>query len=299
MPGLRDLRRKVKSIKSTQQITKAMKMVAAVRLNRAQTRILSARPFAEKMKELFADLCTLLEKEEKETYSHPFLSPPSGSEGRFGLVVITGDKGLCGAFNTNVLNKALGFVSERGVEKAVVFPVGKKGRDFFRRTSLRVREEYVGVFGRLSFAHAELIGKPVMEAYLREPLGSVYLVYNQFKSLVQQKLVVEKLLPIDLAGLGSGADHPGTFSRDFDYLYEPEKPRLLDALIPRFVKAQIFRALLESAAAELAARMSSMDQATRNASDFISSLTLTMNKVRQATITKEIAEVVGGAEALK
>jgi F-type H+-transporting ATPase subunit gamma len=291
MASVRDLRRKVKSVKSTQQITKAMKMVAAARLQKAQLRIMSARPYAEKMKALVADLRRQLSHNGAEAaYTHPFLSDPVTPTGRVALIAITGDKGLCGSFNTNVLRRSAEFVSAHPGTQ--IYAVGRKARDIFKAMGLDVKAEYVGIFSRLSSAHAELIGKDVMEAYLKGSFDSVHLVYNQFKSLVQQKLTVEQLLPIG---------EPTAPQRDepAEFLYEPAQKGLLDALLPRFVKGQIFRALLESAAAELAARMTAMDAATRNASDLIESLTLTMNKVRQAGITKEISELVAGAEALK
>jgi F-type H+-transporting ATPase subunit gamma len=292
MPSVRDLRRKVKSVKSTQQITKAMKMVAAARLQRAQGRILAARPFAEKMRSLVSDLRRQLSQEPVESgYTHPFLAGPTPPTARTGLIVITADKGLCGSFNTNVLRRAVEFIGQHPDVR--IFAVGRKARDFFRSARKDLRGEYVGIFSRLSFAHAELIGKGVTEAYVKERWDSVHLIYNEFKSLVQQHLVVDQILPV--------VESPGASpqSEATDFLYEPVREKLLDGLLPRFIKGQIFRALLESAAAELAARMTAMDAATRNASDLIESLTLTMNKVRQAGITKEISELVAGAEALK
>jgi F-type H+-transporting ATPase subunit gamma len=292
MPSVRDLRRKVKSVRSTQQITKAMKMVAAARLQRAQGRILAARPFAEKMRELMTDLRRQLSREEGgAAYSHPYLAAPQEPSGRVGLIAITADKGLCGSFNTNVLRKCAEFISKR--PGTLVFSVGRKARDLFRGLPCETRGEYVGIFSRLGFAHAELIGKDVMEAYTGERLDSVQIIYNEFKSIVQPRLVVDQLLPI---GDVIPRESEGEIS---NFLYEPGREKLLDALLPRSVKAQIFRSLLESAAAELAARMTAMDAATRNASELIESLTLTMNKVRQTGITKEISELVAGAEALK
>jgi len=298
LPSVRDLRQKVKSVKSTQQITKAMKMVSAARLQRAQARILAARPFANEMETLLRNACLQLFSDDRRLCDHPFLFSQEGSQGRLGVVVVTADKGLCGSFNTNVLRRSVEFISKQGMKEIRLFAVGRKGRDFFRGAKMAIADEYLGIFGRLSFAHAELIGKAVMKAYTDTPLEAIYLIYNEFKSLVQQNLVIRKLLPVSADELKhSGGDEENR--SPIDYLYEPDQQQLLDALLPRFIKSQIYRALLESGAAELAARMTAMDSASRNASELIDSLTLTMNKVRQAVITKELSELVAGAEALK
>jgi F-type H+-transporting ATPase subunit gamma len=300
MPSLRELRRKIKSVKSTQQITKAMKMVAAARLRRAQGRILGARPFAVKMQELLSDVLHQmadvnrdreLSAEELSRVTHPlFQTRTAGSRG---LLLITADKGLCGAFNSNLVRKALEFIRENEGRSVVLFCVGRKGRDFFRRLRVPIRQEYVNIFNRLSFAHAEVIGRDVQEFFLSGEGQDVTLIYNEFKSVIQQKLVRAPLLPLT-----------PTFERSerslaADFIYEPRREDLLEALLPRVLKAQIFRALLESSAAELGARMSAMENASRNAKDLIDGLTLTANKIRQAAITKEISEIVGGAEALQ
>ncbi len=293
MASLRELRRKVKSVKSTQQITKAMKMVAAARLRRAQARILSARPFAKEMETLLADVLSSLAGQEKEgvpTAVHPLVRKKA--DGVRGLLLVTADKGLCGGFNTNLIKKALEFLRENEGRKVVLFCAGRKGRDFFRRMNLSLGGEYVNFFNQLSYAQAELIGKDVTDFFLREDVQDVTIIYNEFKSAIQQNLVRAPLLPLTPpAAPAKGPEAP-------DFIFEPRKEALLDALFPRYLKAQIYRALLESFAAEMGARMSAMESATKNAKELISGLTLMANKIRQAAITKEISELVGGAEAL-
>jgi F-type H+-transporting ATPase subunit gamma len=286
MASLRDIRRKIKSVKNTQQITKAMKMVAAARLRRAQGRIVSARPFAQKMEQLMADLLVRIEGEE----DHPLFKNLEGP--RRLLVLMTSDKGLCGAFNTNLIRETVRYLRKYGTENVTLFIVGRKGRDYFRRIGVRIAKDYVNISNNLGFLHAEIIVKDVLDAYAGEPFAAVDVLYNEFKSVVQQKVTVKPLLP--LAAVQGGP--PGVQT---DFLYEPAKEKLLEGLIPRFLKAQVFRELLESAASELGARMAAMENATRNASELIDSLTLTLNRTRQASITKEILEVVSGAEALR
>jgi F-type H+-transporting ATPase subunit gamma len=286
MASLRDIRRKIKSVKNTQQITKAMKMVAAARLRRAQGRIVSARPFAQKMEQLMADLLVRIEGEE----DHPLFKKREGP--RRLLVLMTSDKGLCGAFNTNLIRETVRYLRKYGTENVTLFIVGRKGRDYFRRIGVRIAKDYVNISNNLGFLHAEIIVKDVLDAYAGEPFAAVDVLYNEFKSVVQQKVTVKPLLP--LAAVQGGP--PGVQT---DFLYEPAKEKLLEGLIPRFLKAQVFRELLESAASELGARMAAMENATRNASELIDSLTLTLNRTRQASITKEILEVVSGAEALR
>jgi F-type H+-transporting ATPase subunit gamma len=299
MASLRELRRKVKSVKSTQQITKAMKMVAAARLRRAQSRILSARPFAMEMETLLADVLLRVADGNKDgvldasELVHPLLK--KRETGVRGLLLITADKGLCGGFNTNLIKKALEFLRENQGKKVVLFCAGRKGRDFFRRMNLTLGGEYVNFFNTLSYAQAELIGNDVMEFFRREDTQDVTIIYNEFKSVIQQKLTRATLLPLTPpvpAAKPQAAEAP-------DFIYEPRKELLLDALFPRYLKAQVFRALLESFAAEMGARMSAMESATKNAKELIGGLTLLANKIRQAAITKEISELVGGAEALQ
>lgn len=300
MASLRELRRKIKSVKSTQQITKAMKMVAAARLRRAQSRIVSARPFAVKMQELMSDLLYQqvdtdkdgqLSNEERTAFHHPLMEKKTS--GARGLLLVTADKGLCGAFNTNIIKKALEFLSRNANEKVVLFCVGRKGRDFFHRLrSVEFRGEYVNVFNKLTYAHAELVGNDILKFFLKDGGKDVTIIYNEFKSVIQQKLVELPLLPLTPVTERSAS------SLTADFIYEPKREELLESLLPRYVKAQVFRALMESAAAELGARMSAMENASRNAKEMIESLTLTANKIRQAAITKEISEIVGGAESL-
>ena len=298
MASLREIRRKIKSVKSTQQITKAMKMVAAARLRKAQARILSARPFAQKMEELMSDLLVKV----MGNTTHPLFETRSST--RRALLVVTSDRGLCWAFNTNLIREAIKYLQKYGSENVDLYVVGRKGRDYFRRMGALVAKDWVNIANNLGFVHAEVVTHDLLKAYAAgvRPLpnmGSdpsrivaVDLLYNEFKSVIQQRLVVKTLLP--LAPLPN-EPHPAWP----DFIYEPVKEILLEAVIQRFLKAQVFRVLLESAAAELGARMAAMDNATRNASELMSSLTLTMNRTRQASITKEILEVVSGAEALK
>ena len=289
MASIRELRRKVKSVKSTQQITKAMKLVAAARLNRAQERIIAARPFASRMENLLQELSFLTrEKKEESLAAHPFLAPRKGN--RVDLVLVTADRGLCGGFNANLIRKAVQFLRENETSDIRVWLVGKKGRDFFRRFYKKIENEYVNIFQRLSFQQADIIGDDLMKTFLESDTRSVIFLYNGFKSRLQQDLTLKTLLPIT---------EPPSMKPEWDFIYEPSRPEILEELLPRYVKAQIFRILLESQSAELAARMAAMDSATKNAKELISSLTLTMNKVRQAAITKEISEIVGGAEALQ
>jgi F-type H+-transporting ATPase subunit gamma len=299
MPSLREIRRKIKSVKSTQQITKAMKMVAAARLRRAQARILSARPFALKMEELMSDVLHQMadvnrdmdvSAEELARLSHPLLEKKT--EGPRGLLLVTADKGLCGAFNTNLIKKALEFLNENQGTPVVIFCAGRKGRDFLRRFKVDIRGEYLHIFNRLSYINAEVIGRDVLDFFLNKGGRDVTIVYNEFKSVIQQKLVRRTLLPL------TPAPERSAKSAAAEFIYEPRREELLEALLPRYVKAEIFRALLESAAAELGARMSAMENASRNAKDLIEGLTLHANKVRQAAITKEISEIVGGAASL-
>jgi len=289
MASIRELRRKVKSVKSTQQITKAMKLVAAARLNKAQERILMARPFVNKMEQLLNRLAYLNRNAEGELiYKHPFLEKREGR--RIDLVVVTADRGLCGGFNANLIRKAIHFLQDHKEDQVHLWVIGKKGRDYFRRFNIPIEKEYVNFFQRLGSQQAEIIGKDLMDVFSSTETTQVIILYNEFKSRLQSRLVGKTFLPI----LNITEIKP-----EQDFIYEPSKESLMEELLPRYVTAQIFRILLESQSAELAARMAAMDSATNNASDLIYSLTLTMNKVRQAAITKEISEIVSGAEALQ
>jgi len=289
MPSLIDIRRRVRAVKSTQQITKAMKMVSSSKLRRAQERIMRSRPYAQEMLRVFNKLATRTEQAK-----HPLLNDDPLAA-RTLLVVITADRGLCGSFNTNVAKAALQFTIEQpkapdGRDIAMAL-VGRKGRDFFMRRGFDVLYEEVGLFQNVKWSHAQAIAQTAIKEFLGPDVSSVYLVYNEFKSVISQRVVIEKLLPIPRLETETPA------LQGADYLFEPDPAQLLNTLLPLHVAVQINRALLESAAAEHAARMQSMDSATRNAKDMVDRLTLYMNKVRQAAITREIIEVVSGAQA--
>jgi F-type H+-transporting ATPase subunit gamma len=288
MPSLLDIRRRVRAVKSTQQITKAMKMIAASKLRRAQSRIVNARPFAQQMLRVLNGLATRV-----DAASHPLLVHHGQDEGPVLLIVISADKGLCGGFNTNIIKQAGKFIGQDPDREVVLGLVGRKGRDFFARRGFDVRFEDVNLFNALSYSHAEAIAKIAIEEFVERRVSSVYLVYNEFKSVMQQRVVVERLLSIPRLE----DDETAASDIPVDYLYEPTQERIFNELIPHHVDIQIYRALLESAAAEHAARMMAMDAATRNSGELIDELTLHMNKVRQASITREIIEVVSGASA--
>ena len=297
MPSLLDIRRRVRGVKSTQQITRAMKMVAASKLRRAQDRIMNARPFARQMLQVLNGLAMRV-----DSSLHPLLAvrDQSHGDGRTLMFVITADKGLCGSFNTNIVKAAGGFIADDPDREVALGLVGRKGRDFFKPRGFDVRYEIVNLFAGLRYDDARAIAEVAIEEFTTEPIDAVYLVYNEFKSILQQRVVIERLLPLArLNEAGDDArDAAGTETLSIDYLYEPAPEEIFNGLLPRHVEIQIFRALLESAAAEHAARMMAMDAATKNSAELIDELTLYMNKVRQAAITREIIEVVSGAEAL-
>jgi F-type H+-transporting ATPase subunit gamma len=287
MPSLIDLRRRIRAVKSTQQITKAMKMIAASRLRRAQERVVSARPFAQRMLKVLNGLVSRVEQD-----THPLLRVATPANARPLLIVISADRGLCGSFNSNIIKAAGQFIVKEGQGHQVALGlIGRKGRDFFRRRGFDVRYEAVGIFQRLSFDDAVAIADAAIEEFTSERASSVYLVYNEFKSVMSQRLVVERLLPIPRLE-GEEAAGPTT-----EYLYEPSPAEIFKDLLPRHVQVQVYRALLESNAAFFAAQMTAMDAATRNSAEMLDNLTLYMNKVRQAAITREIIEVVSGAAA--
>jgi F-type H+-transporting ATPase subunit gamma len=292
MPSLIDIRRRIRAVKSTQQITKAMKMVAASRLRRAQERTLNARPFAQQMLRVLNRVASQV-----PTTIHPLLAEAGAAApaGRPLLIVVTADRGLCGGFNTNIIKEASKFISASADREVALGLVGRKGRDFFKRLGFDVRFEDVGVFQHVTYDHAQAIAKAAIEEFTTENVGSVYVVYNEFKSVMQQRIVVERLLPIPSEDVLA---EPGAELSPTEYLFEPVPADIFRDLLPRHVEVQIFRALLESAAAEHAARMTAMDAATKNSAEMIENLTLYMNKVRQAAITREIIEVVSGAQAL-
>ena len=290
MPSLLDIRRRIRAVKSTQQITKAMKMVAASKLRRAQERIQHARPYANQMRRVLLSLVTRV-----DPAAHPLLDerPVPKAGGRALLFVITADRGLCGSFNTNVIKSAGAFITEHRGASVALGLVGRRGRDYFGRRGFDTLYERVNLFSTLHFDNAREIAKAAIEAFVGGKVDSVHVVYNEFKSVMQQKVVVERLLPIPRR------DPPQELlaAPPVDYLYEPAPDQLFAHLIPSYVEIQLFRALLESNAAFFAAQMTAMDAATRNSGEMIESLTLYMNKVRQAAITREIIEVVSGAQA--
>ncbi len=290
MASLQSLRRKIASVKNTQKITKAMKMVAAAKLKRAQERILTSRPYAHQLREVMSNLSQRVNRA-----SHPLLSRRDGNT--LELLVVTSDRGLCGAFNTNILRRAVEFLEDqRSLGKQVsVSLIGRKSVDFFKRRDWPIRQEWPGVFDRLSFEHALDIGQNVVSQYHAGTFDHLYVVYNEFKSAMQQEVIVEKLLPIE----SLQAQEDDAPSMGGGYLYEPDEGELLETLLPKHFEIQTYRTLLESAAAEQAARMTAMDGATRNAGELIKKVTLFYNKTRQAAITKELMDIVGGAEAIK
>jgi F-type H+-transporting ATPase subunit gamma len=286
MPSLIDIRRRVRATKSTQQITKAMKMVSSSKLRRAQERIVRSRPYAQEMLRVFNSLASRV-----DAGAHPLLTDDPLAA-RTLLVVISADRGLCGSFNTNVIKTTAQYITEHpgdpGREVALAL-VGRKGRDFFQRRGFDVKYEEVGLFQNVKWAHAQAIANTCIREFLGPDVSSVYLVYNEFRSVISQRVVVERLLPIPRLEPAAGSH--------VDYLFEPSPAELLDTLLPFHVAVQVNRALLESSAAEHAARMTAMDAATRNAKEMVDRLTLYMNKVRQAAITREIIEIVAGAQA--
>lgn len=297
MANLLDLRRRIKSVKNTQQITKAMKMLSAVNLRRAQERVTNARPFARKMTEVLTELAAHTD----ENYHHPLLDR-RGDE-RYLLVLITADKGLAGAFNANLIKAAQAFIREHAGKTVELMAVGRKGRDFFRRRDIQIVREYIGLTGkgRVSYEEAaEMAGDITRRFTEDETIDKVFLLYNEFRSVLQQRVVVEQLLPVsrveESAGEGTDAasGEPQTF---VEYVYEQPPEEIFSRLLPRLIETQVFRALLESIASEQGARMTAMDAASKNAGDLIGALTLNMNRIRQAAITKEIIEVVSGAAA--
>ncbi|MBI2385514.1 MAG: ATP synthase F1 subunit gamma [Elusimicrobia bacterium] len=301
MASLRELRSKIKSTKSTEQITKAMKMVAAARMRKSQLAILAARPFASKMERMVRELALLEVRADlaakQAVQIHPFFDKrPDGAEL---LVLVTGDKGLCGAFNSNVIRAALEWFRQRRGRKVYCVAIGRKGRDLVARLKgqeIEMVSELVGVFPKITFAHAELAGQAVIDAYLNKGVASVTVLYNEFKSVATQRLLTAALLPIPVPEAAPEAG--GEAAPLPDYGFEPGRQALLAELLPRHIKAQFYRILLESQAAELASRMNAMDSASKNAKEMREGYVLDANRTRQAMITKEIAELVGGAEAL-
>ncbi|MGB9464415.1 MAG: ATP synthase F1 subunit gamma [Candidatus Acidiferrum sp.] len=289
MPTLLDFRRRIRSVKNTQQITRAMKFVAAARLRRAQEAALAARPYAKELARVLRSIMSRIEQPE-----HPLLA--HRPEEKILVIVLTGERGLAGAFNSNILRKANELFRPNKGKKLSVIPVGKKGRDALKKAGFHIAAEYVNVLARVNFGTARDIASVVTDLYAKEEADAVYIVFSEFKTVMTPNLVLEKLLPV----AAMRADEESASEKEstqVDYIYEQPKEKLLDKLLPRYIETQILRAMLESSAAEHAARMTAMESATQNAGDVIEALTLHMNKVRQAAITKEIIEIVSGASS--
>ena len=288
MPNLIDLRRRIRSVKNTQQITSAMKMVSAAKLRRAQDRVIAARPYAALMSDMLGSILVQL-PDDSSVFEHELLR--RREEKRIAILLISADKGLCGAFNSNVSRFATHFLSENPDKEITLQCVGRRGRDFFRRKRVSITREWVNLFARpIEFSQAKQIASDLMQRFREKETDVIYLLHNEFKSTLAQTVVFRRLLPIQPA--------EGDKSAAVDYIYEQPPEDLFETLLPRCVEINVYQAMLESAAAEHAARMTAMDAATRNAGEMIDKLTLHLNRVRQASITKELIEVVSGAEAL-
>jgi F-type H+-transporting ATPase subunit gamma len=289
MPNVLDLRRRIRSVKNTQQITRAMKMVAAARLRRSQERVVNARPYAAQMLSVLGRVAARVAAGDRpDEPLHPLLAERPAK--RVLLVLITADRGLCGAFNANLIRAAQSYLARHHDEEVSLIVVGRKGRDFFRQHQVPMRGDYVNLFNRLEFSQAQEIAGQIIELYTTEAIDAVDFIYNEFKSIMAQRLAVERYLPVKPITPPEG-------QAVIDYIYEQSPQEIFNSLLPRYVETQVYRALLESQAAEFAARMTAMDAATNNAGDLIDSLTLYLNRVRQAAITKEIIEIVSGASA--
>ncbi|MGB9731675.1 MULTISPECIES: ATP synthase F1 subunit gamma [Calditerrivibrio] len=285
MPGMRDIKRKINSVKNTQKITKAMKMVSAAKMRKAQDAMNAAKPYARKLTELVNSIGSRVSKE-----MHPFLQPKEEVKS-IGVIVVSSDRGLCGAFNNNIIKTFSNFVKQQSDKQIKVITVGRKIDDYVRKRKYNILDSYITFGGRVRYDDAVAIGEKVNEYFISDEIDELYLIYNEFKSIVYQTPKVIKLLPVSL--------EEGTEMDAVDYLFEPNPASLIKEILPKFLNFNIFSVLLESTAGEHGARMAAMDNATRNAGEFIRKLTLTYNKARQAAITKEILDIVNGAEALK
>jgi len=286
MPSLIDIRRRIRSVRSTQQITKAMKMVSAAKLRRAQERVLQARPYAGLIRDMLASVVSRVPVG-VDGAAHPLLE--RRGENRILLLLLTGDKGLAGAFNTNLIKASQAFLAERAAARVELELIGRKGRDYYRRRQVTVSGEHINVFAKVDYGVARGIARKAIDRFTAAEVDAVYLIFNEFKSVLSQKLTIDRVLPLEAPSAATGP---------VDYIYEEPAEQVLATLLPRYVEVQVYRAMLESAAAEHAARMTAMDAATTNAGEMIDKLTLFMNRVRQASITKEIIEVVSGAAAI-
>jgi F-type H+-transporting ATPase subunit gamma len=285
MPSLIDIRRRIRSVKNTQQITKAMKMVSAAKLRRAQERVVASRPYADMLGQVLANVAAAASGADDIAGSALLKGRP---ENRIQIVLLTSDRGLAGAFNSNLIKSAQQLVRQHGSARFEFEIIGRKGRDFFKRREMTISGEHLGILNKPAYSDAAAIARRTVERVENDEIDAVYLVYNEFQSVISQKLTVRKILPVT-APEGEAVD----------YIYEEPADQLLGSLLPRYVEVQIYAAMLETSASEHAARMTAMDAATSNASDVIEKLTLYMNRVRQASITREIIEVVSGASALE
>ncbi|HEX2835805.1 MAG TPA: ATP synthase F1 subunit gamma [Thermoanaerobaculia bacterium] len=286
MPSTIDLRRRIRSTKNTQQITKAMKMVSAAKLRRAQERMLAARPYSAALRQVLASLATRV-----DLAKHPLLGERE-TESKVLLLVVTADRGLCGAFNANILRAAQNAISEHhNWQHVELLPIGRKAIDFFKRRPIPIRRQGAHVYQALSLDTAREISNGIIEDFVSGEFDAIYVLYNEFKSVIAQRVTLERLLPLPRPTVE--ANEPPAI----DYLYEPGPEAILADLLPKHIEFQLYRVLLESAAAEQGARMTAMEAATKNASEMIGHLTLTYNRIRQASITKEIIEIVSGAAA--
>ena len=287
MATLRDIKNRIKGVQNTQQITKAMKMVAAAKLRRAQDKVINARPYARKISDLFTHLVT------EEDLNNPFIFERDAKN--IALVVVTADRGLCGAFNTNIIKEATHFIEDNSQTTAVnVYCLGKKGFDYFNKRDYDVVDKKTGLFSTLEYSSALDITNELIRMYLDSTFDKILIIYNEFKSIIQQKIVVEQFLPIPISKKTNDEKKKEPY-----YIFEPDQKSIFEYLLPKHLKAQMWRILLESNAAEFGARMTAMDNATTNAKELIRTLQLKYNKERQAAITKEILEIVSGANALK
>jgi len=287
MPNLKDIKRRIRSVKNTQQITKAMKLVAASKLRKAQHAILEARPYAIKLMDVLNHLAARCNSD-----LHPLLEVREGNKHLF--LIITSDKGLCGGFNGNIIRKTAEHLKVNPQNENSLIIAGKKGNDIFRNRPVKIVEEHIGWSKNFNYLKAQAIGENLAMLFSEKKVDKVFMIYNEFKSVMAQEVIVEQLLPIVPENLEHKKD-----SFAVDYLYEPDEGAILDELMRRYMTVEVYRAFLESSASEHGARMTAMDNATRNAGEMIGDLTLTYNQARQAYITKELIEIVNGAEALK
>ncbi|WNG40792.1 ATP synthase F1 subunit gamma [Archangium violaceum] len=302
MASLRDIRKRIRSVKNTRQITKAMKMVAAAKLRKAQDAIIAARPYAQMLDQIISDLAT---RSEGEGLAHPLLA--SRPVRKVEVLLLTSDRGLAGGFNSNVIRRASRFLYENSGWEIEVSTVGRKGNDFFRQRGQKMRKDFGFLYQRLDYPHASQVAEELGARFLKGEVDAVYVIYNEFISAISQKVTVAQLLPLQTLSVGAptaaqagqAAPVAAPTQALVDFKYEPGRQDVLDRLVPQAVSIKLYRSLLESVASEHGARMSAMENATSNATDMIASLSLTYNRTRQAVITKELMEIVSGAEALK